>query len=64
MYELKDLLKGFSYSILQGAEDREVSDVVYDSRKVVEGSLFVCIKGTNFDAHDVAGDVVAAGKFW
>jgi UDP-N-acetylmuramoyl-L-alanyl-D-glutamate--2,6-diaminopimelate ligase len=61
MYELKDLLKGFSYSILQGVEDREVSDVVYDSRKVVEGSLFVCIKGTNFDAHDVAGDVVAAG---
>ena len=61
MYELKDLLKGFTDSILQGTEEREVSEVVYDSRKVVEGSLFVCIKGTNFDAHDVAGDVVAAG---
>ena len=34
---------------------------MYDSRKVVEGSVFVCIKGAVSDGHDYIGEVVAKG---
>lgn len=34
--------------------DFEVSAVCYDSRKVTEGSMFICLSGTNFDGHEYA----------
>ena len=41
--------------------DPEISAVVFDSRKVVPGCLFVCIVGNNTDGHKYIPDVVAAG---
>lgn len=38
-----------------------VTDVVHDSRQVGPGHLFVCIRGTSVDGHDLAVDAVAAG---
>lgn len=35
-------------------KDYEISDIVYDSRKAYEGSLFVCLKGFNTDGHTFA----------
>ena len=35
-------------------KDYEISDIVYDSRKAYEGSLFVCLKGFNTDGHAYA----------
>ena len=32
----------------------EIKDVVNDNRKISEGSLFICIKGANFDGHSCA----------
>ncbi len=32
----------------------EITEVVNDSRKITEGSLFICIKGANFDGHKFA----------
>lgn len=61
MTALKQLLEGFAYECIQGSLDVEVSGVVYDSRKVEEGSLFICIKGANFDGHLFAADVVEKG---
>lgn len=58
---LEDLLKGVQYTCLQGSIDREVTQVVYDSRKVSEGCLFICIKGANFDGHDFAAEVAEKG---
>lgn len=31
--------------------DNEISDIVYDSRKVKEGVMFVCLRGARFDGH-------------
>ena len=45
MKKLTDLLVGLDYKVLSGSLDRKVCDVVYDSRKLVENCLFVCIKG-------------------
>ena len=43
--KLLSLLEHLEYKCLQGNTDQEVSSVVYDSRKVEEGSLFICIRG-------------------
>ena len=40
----------------------EVLDVVYDSRKVKPGSLFVAIKGLQNDGHQFIKDAVRAGS--
>lgn len=55
------MLKGLKFTCVRGNPDTKVSGIVYDSRKVKKGCLFVCIKGTNFDSHDCAGEVVENG---
>lgn len=55
------LLEHLEYKCLQGSTDQEVSSVVYDSRKVEEGSLFICIRGAVVDGHKFVPDVVAKG---
>ncbi|MDR2074407.1 MAG: UDP-N-acetylmuramoyl-L-alanyl-D-glutamate--2,6-diaminopimelate ligase [Oscillospiraceae bacterium] len=39
----------------------DVSDVVYDSKKVTKGCLFVCLCGFNFDAHEFASQAFENG---
>ncbi len=58
---LADLLEGLEYSCIQGSVDQEVSGVVYDSRKVTKGCLFLCIAGANFDGHSFAEEVTGRG---
>lgn len=59
--KVADLLQGFSYEILKGNVEREVSTVEYDSRKVTKDSLFICIVGGKVDGHSFAKQVVEAG---
>ncbi len=61
MKTLKDLLEGLTYTCLQGSMDTDISSVIYDSRKVTPGSLFICIVGANSDGHKFIPDVVAKG---
>ena len=61
MKTLSELLKGMDYQLVKGSLDAEICDVIYDSRKVVPGCVFVCISGTKIDAHDFIPDVVAKG---
>ena len=49
---LSQLLKKFDYK--GDFQDTEISDIVYDSRKIKEGCLFVCLKGASFDGHTFA----------
>jgi len=55
MGKLADLLVGFDYEVIQGSIDREYSDLVTDNRKLTKDSVFICIKGANFDGHSAAG---------
>ncbi len=41
--------------------DTEITSVTDDTRKVKEGSLFVCIKGGSFDGHDAAAEMLEKG---
>ncbi|MGN0427918.1 MAG: UDP-N-acetylmuramoyl-L-alanyl-D-glutamate--2,6-diaminopimelate ligase [Agathobacter sp.] len=59
--KIRQLLEELEYTLLAGDIDTEISTLVYDSRKVQEGSLFVCISGTLRDAHDFIPDVIAKG---
>lgn len=57
---LKDLIKDLDCTY-SGSADTEITEVVYDSRKVVKGCLFVCLRGSSVDSHRFAGLAVQAG---
>ena len=59
--QLCKLLKNLEYALLFGSLDKEISTLVYDSRKVEKDSVFVCISGTVRDAHDFIPDVIEKG---
>ncbi len=46
---------------LEVKEDREITDIVYDSRKAGPGCLFVCLRGSAADGHRYAAKAVEAG---
>lgn len=60
MMKLKDLLINFEYTV-QGNLDTEISDIIYDSRKVEKGTAFVCLKGYTSDGHRYAKSAVEKG---
>ena len=41
--------------------DTEITSVTDDTRKVAEGSLFVCVKGGSFDGHSAAAEMLGKG---
>lgn len=59
--KLSSLLERLEYTCLQGDAEQEVTAVVYDSRKVVPGCLFICIRGAVVDGHGFVPDVVERG---
>ena len=59
--KLSNLLEKLEFEVTRGnsgeridPEVVEIKDVVNDNRKISEGSLFICIKGANFDGHSCA----------
>ncbi len=58
---LSRLLEKISYECVCGTTKREISDIVYDSRKVRPDCLFVCIPGAKADGHRYAAEAVKAG---
>jgi len=61
MKELKDILYKVSLTSTIGNMEVEVNDVVFDSRKVKKGSVFVAVKGTQVDGHEYTEQAVASG---
>lgn len=55
------LLEKLTYTCVMGDVDREVSALVYDSRKIEKGCMFVCIAGANVDGHSFAAQAAEAG---
>ena len=47
--------------ILALSSEVEVSEIVFDSRKVTEGSLYVAIKGTVSDGHSYISSAIEKG---
>lgn len=52
MKSLKDIFSGVQILSLKGNFDFTISSITINSSAVVEGSLFIAIKGINVDGHD------------
>ena len=61
MKQIKELIQALDYEVLQGTLEGDISELVYDTRKVIKDAMFVCIVGTAFDSHEKAAEVAEAG---
>jgi len=61
MRAARKLLKDLKYQVVNGSIDVNVSELVYNTKKVKKECMFVCIQGANFDSHDVAGEAAKNG---
>lgn len=60
--KLAELLEQVEDSkIIKGSTEIEISDIVYDSRKVKKGCLFLCVIGSRMDSHDFIAEAVEKG---
>lgn len=55
---LYELINGIAETKL---DDTEISFITDDTRKVVEGCIFVCVKGGSFDGHTAAAEMLEKG---
>ena len=61
MKRLMDLCERRDYTLMQGTLEQDISALVYDSRKVEPGCIFVCVVGAVSDGHSYLPDVTAKG---
>lgn len=59
--KLLEITRGLRFTLLSGERDTDFTDLVYDSRKVVPGCLFVCMKGARFDPHGIIDEIIQQG---
>lgn len=52
MKTINKILRSCSVKDIIGADNRMVSDIIFDSRKSADGMAFFAIKGTHVDGHD------------
>ena len=58
---IKDIIADCSVKYISGDVAVEVNAIVFDSRKAVEGTVFVAIKGTQSDGHQYISSVIHQG---
>ena len=59
--KLTKLLERLEYRVVQGSDQIDVGELINDSRKVSEGSVFVCISGAVVDGHVYVQEVAEKG---
>ena len=59
--KLHDLLKGLDIVSVTGDLNIDIANIAYDSRKVEENTLFICIKGFNSDGHKYIESAIEKG---
>ncbi|MBQ7638607.1 MAG: UDP-N-acetylmuramoyl-L-alanyl-D-glutamate--2,6-diaminopimelate ligase [Clostridia bacterium] len=57
---LSEILKNVEYTC-ESFSEREIADVVYDSRKAKDGTMFVALVGAFSDGHDYISSAVLSG---
>jgi UDP-N-acetylmuramoyl-L-alanyl-D-glutamate--2,6-diaminopimelate ligase len=60
-FTLNELLANLPGVQVLGAGDGEIRELVYDSRRVQPGDMFVAIKGQHSDGHDHIAQAIARG---
>ena len=59
--KLLELLNGVKYEVKGGSLEREINHLQYDSRKIIDGDMFVCLKGFEVDGHKYAQKAIELG---
>lgn len=59
--ELRELIETLEIVALEGPVSKTVEQIVFDSRKVGPGSLFVAVRGTQADGHQFIGRAIGQG---
>ncbi len=59
--KIDDILKGIDVITVTGAQGVLISEIVFDSRSVTKGSLFVAVKGYSSDGHTYINQAVKSG---
>jgi len=59
--KLGRLIKGLTVNDFRGDADLEISELAYDSRAVLPGSLFVAFRGSSLDGHDFIHAAIGRG---
>lgn len=59
--KLNEILKGLDIVDITGDINIDISNIAYDSRKVEENTLFICIKGFNSDGHKYIESAIEQG---
>ena len=58
---VRDILDNINYKLVKGSLDTEVKNIIYDSRKVNKGDLFIALRGQNSDGHDYIDMAIESG---
>ena len=61
MMKLSDVIRNLSIIEVAGETEKEINSIVCDSRKATKGSLFVAMKGAQFDGHRFIVDAIGSG---
>ncbi|MES5957388.1 UDP-N-acetylmuramoyl-L-alanyl-D-glutamate--2,6-diaminopimelate ligase [Bacillus fungorum] len=59
--EIIKIVEKFELELLQGNYQDEFVHITSDSRKIKQGSLFICIAGFRFDGHDYIDEAIKQG---
>ena len=59
--KLEQICSEIEYRLLKGNMETEVKDIIYDSRKIVKDTMFVCMVGAVTDGHNYIKDAVEKG---
>jgi UDP-N-acetylmuramoyl-L-alanyl-D-glutamate--2,6-diaminopimelate ligase len=58
---LRDVIKGLELLDTKGSLDIKIDNIQYDSRKVENNGLFICVKGFTVDGHDFIDTAIEKG---
>lgn len=58
---LKELIKNLKYFTSYNIDKVNVTDIIFDSRNVKKGCVFLCLKGSTFDGHKFYEKAISDG---
>ncbi|MDE6182699.1 MAG: UDP-N-acetylmuramoyl-L-alanyl-D-glutamate--2,6-diaminopimelate ligase [Eubacteriales bacterium] len=59
--KIENLIKNLEYIKFKGNKETEITGLTIDSRKVLEGNMYVAIKGFNVDGHKYINSAIEKG---
>lgn len=59
--KLSQICEKVEYTLLQGDSEVEIADIIYDSRKVKDHTVFICTIGVRLDGHDFIEEAIQKG---